>query len=59
MGEDEQGGMPHPFVFDGVTCNSMGKRKKSETILTRTEFVSNLTRIRDNVRRQQDIEKAD
>lgn len=43
---------------NAVFEHSMGKRKKSETILTRTEFVSNLTRIRDNVRRQQDIEKA-
>lgn len=44
---------------NAVFEHSMGKRKKSETILTRTEFVSNLTRIRDNVRRQQDLEKAD
>lgn len=37
--------------------HSMGKRKKSETILTRSEFVSNLTRVRTNLQKQQEAEK--
>lgn len=37
--------------------HSMGKRKKSETILTRSEFVSNLTRVRSNLQKQQEAEK--
>lgn len=31
---------------NATLTHSLGKRKKSETILTKTEFVSNLTRIR-------------
>lgn len=42
---------------NAVFEHSMGSRKKSETVLTRTEFVQNLTRIRNNIREQYEIEK--
>ena len=42
---------------DAVFEHTMGQKKKNRTVLTRTEFVSNLTRIRANLRKQKDAEK--
>lgn len=38
---------------NATLTHSLGKRKKSETILTKTEFVSNLTRIRTLIKEAQ------
>lgn len=42
---------------NAVFEHTLGKKKKNLTVLTRTEFVSNLTRIRANLRKQKDAEK--
>ena len=42
---------------DAVFEHTMGKKKKNFTVLTRNEFVSNLTRIRKNIRQQKDAER--
>lgn len=36
---------PHPFEMDGIVCNSMEGAK--ETALTKNEFCSRLTKLRD------------
>lgn len=41
---------------NAVFEHSMGKRKKSQTVLTRTEFINNLTRIRYNIQKQKEVE---
>lgn len=41
---------------NAVFEHSMGNRKKNRTVLTSTEFVSNLTRIRNNIQKQKELE---
>jgi hypothetical protein len=37
---------------NATLTHSLGKRKKNETVLTKTEFVGQLTRIRDELQKQ-------
>lgn len=43
---------------NATLTHSLGKRKKSETVLTKTEFIGNLTRIRNQLQKNhEDVEK--